>query len=93
MYIVSNKNRTVLYTGVTNNIHRRAFEHKNGVGSKFSSRYNCKDLIYWEFHDSIVDAIHREKRIKKWNRAWKEDLIKSMNPEMKDLFDSVEDMQ
>ncbi len=93
VYIVSNRSRTVLYTGVTNNLYARAYQHKNGVGSAFSSNYKCKDLLYYEFFDSIEEAIFREKRIKKWNRQWKDDLIKKFNPKLKDLFDKVEEMQ
>jgi putative endonuclease len=85
VYILSNKNRTTLYTGVTNNIERRVAEHKSGIGSKFTKKYNCHDLMYYEYHQSIRDAIHREKVLKKWKRAWKLDLIKSMNESMADL--------
>lgn len=93
VYIVSNKNRTVLYIGVTTNLYSRAYEHKNGQGSSFTKRYCCTDLIYYEFYLSIDEAIEREKELKKWKRAWKEKLIKSFNPSSKDLFDSVEDRQ
>jgi len=93
VYIVSNKHRTVYYIGVTNNLYTRAYQHKTGEGSAFTKKYNCHDLIYYEFFETIEAAIQRKKRLKKWNRAWKEQLIKSLNPEMKDLFDEVEDMQ
>jgi putative endonuclease len=89
-YFVSNKLRTVLYSGVTSSLLTRALDHKNGQGCDFTRKYKCTDLIYYEFYDSIEDAIAREKQIKKWNRAWKEDLIKKFNPQLKDLFNSLE---
>lgn len=93
VYIVSNKARTVLYTGVTSNLYNRIYEHKNGHGSAFSRKYQCTDLLYCEFHPSIEEAINREKQLKNWKREWKETLIKSSNPKLKDLYDSSEDMQ
>jgi putative endonuclease len=93
VYIVSNKNRTVLYTGVTSNLYNRIYEHKSGFGSQFTSRYNCTDLVYFEFFESIEEAIVREKQMKKWKRAFKENLINSINPGWKDLFGEVEEMQ
>ena len=93
VYFVSNRYRTVLYCGVTSALYIRAYQHKNGEGGIFSSRYNCTDLVYFEYHDSIEVAIEREKQLKKWKRAWKEELIRKMNPEMRDLFPEVEEMQ
>lgn len=93
VYIITNKNHTVLYTGVTSNLYTRIYEHKNGRGSKFAVKYNCVNLIYWEFHDHIESAIKREKQIKKWKRTYKENVINEMNPEWLDLFDQVEEMQ
>lgn len=93
IYIVSNKNRTVLYTGVTSNFHNRIYEHKNGLGAVFTKKYNCTDLLYYEFFVDIESAIQREKRIKKYKREWKENLIRELNPEMRDLFDEVSEMQ
>ncbi len=85
VYILSNKNRTTFYTGVTNDIERRMAEHKSGIGSVFTKKYNCHDLMYYEYFESIVDAIHREKVLKKWKRPWKLELIKTMNENMDDL--------
>lgn len=82
VYIITNKSRSVLYTGVTSNLNRRIHEHKTGEGSIFASKYNCKFLLYYQFFEDIESAIHREKRIKKWNREWKDDLIKELNPEL-----------
>ena len=89
IYIISNKNRTVLYTGVTNNLDARIYEHKAGEGSKFTSKYNCTDLLYYEFFEDIESAIAREKQIKKWKREYKENVINAFNPNWKDLFDDI----
>jgi len=86
VYILTNKNRTVFYTGVTADLVRRMIAHKAGKGSIFCARYNVNILVYYEIHLDICDAILRETRIKRWNRQWKIDLIRSKNPEMKDLL-------
>ena len=91
IYIMSNKNRSVLYIGVTNNLFNRVNEHKTGEGSSFTKKYSCSDLLYFECFDSIEEAIIREKQLKNWNREWKENLIKEMNPELKDLSDAIVD--
>lgn len=91
--MVSNPNRTVLYIGVTNNLYKRAYEHKHGEGSRFTQKYNCTDLIFFEFFDRIESAIIKEKQLKKWNRIWKLELVQTQNPEMKDLFEEVKDFQ
>lgn len=92
VYIVSNRNRTVLYTGVSANLRARSHEQKQGIGSNFTKKYNCTDLVYYEFYESIEEAIKREKQLKKWRRSWKEDLIIKINPEMKDLYDQAENL-
>lgn len=84
VYIMTNKSRT-LYTGVTNNLMRRVDEHKKKLVSGFTSRYNIQFLVYYESTPSIHEALVREKQIKGWLRAKKIALIKSMNPEWKDL--------
>ena len=89
IYIMANANNTVLYTGVTNNLPRRVYEHKNGLGSAFVKRYNAHKLVYYEVGDSIHSAIAREKQIKGGSRKQKIDLINSLNPEWKDLFDEI----
>ncbi len=86
VYICSNKYRTVFYTGVTNNLNKRIASHAAGEGSKFTSRYNCTDLIYYEEFRDIRQAISREKQLKNWKRQWKLDLVKSINPELKKLL-------
>jgi putative endonuclease len=90
-YMLTNKNKTVLYTGVTNNIKRRIYQHKFEKGSKFTSRYNVNILVYYEWLPTIVEAIAREKAIKGISRAKKEALIKNFNPEWLDLYDKVLD--
>ncbi len=89
VYIMSNHSRTTFYIGVTNDLYTRVLQHRSGEGSKFAFRYKCFDLIYFEDHHRISDAIDREKQLKRWHRAWKINLIKSINPEMKDLFDEI----
>ena len=86
VYIMSNKNRTTFYIGVTSNLKNRIADHKNGVGSVFTKRYNLEDLIYYEDFPDILQAIDREKQLKKWHREWKINLIRSVNPDMKDLY-------
>ncbi len=85
VYIMSNKNRTTLYIGVTNNLERRVLEHKSGYGSVFTSRYNVHDLLYFEQIPGFQNAIAREKQLKNWHKDWKWNLIKEDNPELKDL--------
>lgn len=84
VYILSNKNRSTFYIGVTNNMVRRLEEHRSGK-SKFSSSYNLHDLVYFERIVGFRNAINREKQLKNWHRQWKINLIKDFNPEMRDL--------
>ena len=85
IYIMSNKNRTTFYIGVTNDIERRVREHKLGSGSQFTSKYKLYHLVYYEIMSDIVTAIAREKQLKRWHRAWKINLAKTLNPELSDL--------
>ena len=89
IYIVSNKNRTVLYIGVTADLYNRISEHKESKGLIFAKKYNCIDLLYYEFHTTIEIAIAREKQLKKWSRSWKDQLIKEFNTELRDLYNEV----
>lgn len=86
VYILTNRTNNVLYIGVTNNLERRVFEHKLGLIEGFSKRYKLTKLIYFEESLSVVDAIAREKQLKNWHREWKLNLIKSINPGLKDLL-------
>ena len=87
VYIMTNKNHTVLYTGVTNNLQRRVLEHQAGKGGVFTKKYNVHKLVYYECGDDVNTAIFREKQIKAGSRKKKMDLINSINPQWKDLFD------
>lgn len=86
VYIATNKSNRVLYTGVTNNLLRREYEHKEKLVESFTSRYNVNKLIYFEIFDSIADAITREKQIKGGSRLKKLQLIRKMNPDFEDLY-------
>ena len=90
VYILSNAHRNVIYTGVTNDLVRRVYEHKNHLDKKsFTSRYNVENLVYFEVTSNIESAIEREKQIKGWNRKHKNKLIESKNPNWIDLYESV----
>lgn len=88
IYILTNKKHGTLYIGVTNNLIRRVYEHKNGIIEGFTKRYNLNKLVYFEQTNDIKSAILREKRLKKWNRAWKIQLIESINPKWIDLSEN-----
>lgn len=89
VYIMTNRPRGVLYTGVTADIVARAAQHRAGEGSAFCRRYNLKRLVLAEFCEDIAPAIAREKAIKEWNRAWKIELIERSNPHWQDLWDVI----
>ena len=86
VYIMTNRTYGTLYVGVTNDIARRAWEHREGLVEGFTKRYGLKLLVHVEQFQSISDAIHREKRLKHWNRAWKVALIEELNPNWDDLY-------
>ena len=90
VYILSNFTKKVLYTGVTNDLARRLYEHRYQEKGSFCYRYRCYYLLYFEWHRDINHAIDREKQIKKWGRSKKINLIKSINPDMKFLNDTIE---
>jgi putative endonuclease len=79
-----------LYIGVTSDLRRRLSEHQMGKGSAFTAKYNVKHLIYYETYNSIMKAIEREKQLKNWNRDWKLELIKSVNPHLCDLKNDIQ---
>jgi putative endonuclease len=89
VYIVTNRRDGILYTGVTSNLPRRAHEHREGLIPGFSKRYALKMLVWYEACDDIRTAIQREKTMKHWPRAWKARVINSMNPEWRDLYDTL----
>ena len=78
--------RPTLYVGVTNNLIRRTYEHKNHLVEGFTKKYNLTKLLYYEVFNNIKDAIIREKRLKHWNREWKLELLRKKNPTFKDLY-------
>jgi putative endonuclease len=89
VYIMASKRHGTLYTGVTSNLPKRAFEHREGLVSGFSKKYGCKMLIWYELHETMIEAITREKQIKAGSRAKKLTLIEAMNPEWIDLYESL----
>jgi putative endonuclease len=89
VYIVTNRPDGTLYVGVTSNLARRAWEHREGVADGYTKRYNLKRLVFTERHDDIRTAIQREKNIKHWSRAWKVALIVAQNPNWDDLYSRI----
>ena len=89
VYILSNKNNNVLYIGVTNDIVRRVYEHKNHFVEGFSDQYNVEKLVYYECYEDELTAIQREKYLKRCYRKTKEKLIKDFNPEWSDLYSEI----
>lgn len=89
VYIITNKTNSVLYTGVTSNLAKRIYEHKNKLVEGFSNKYNLNKLVYYEVSDTINAAIVREKQIKGKTRAYKENLINSFNPDWLDLYANI----
>jgi len=89
VYIVTNRRNGTLYVGVTSDLRRRAWEHREGIVDGFTKRYRLTRLVYFEQHASIVDAIRREKSFKRWPRAYKVRLILAANPAWADLYETI----
>ena len=89
VYIVTNKPNGTLYVGVTSDLPRRIWEHREGVADGFTKRYALKRLVYAEPHDDMLAAIQREKNLKHWSRAWKVRLILGANPDWNDLYEQL----
>ncbi len=89
VYIMTNQPNGTLYIGVTSDMARRAWEHREGVVESFTKRYALKRLVFVEHHDDIQTALQREKNLKRWPRVWKIDLIEKTNPQWDDLFDRI----
>ncbi len=89
VYILSSKENGTLYIGVTNNLIRRVYEHRNNLIQGFTQKYNVHQLVYYEIFYDIYEAITREKRLKKWKRQWKIELIEKFNSEWKDLYQEI----
>jgi len=86
IYILASSYNGVLYIGVMNDLIKRVWEHKNGIKCSFTKKYNIKILVYYETYEHIINAITREKQLKKWYRKWKIELIEKFNPEWRDLY-------
>jgi putative endonuclease len=89
VYILANKRNGTLYLGVTSDLVKRVWEHKNGSVEGFTKKYGVKMLVYYEIHESSKNAIKREKQIKKWRRAWKLKLIEEKNSQWRDLYMNI----
>jgi putative endonuclease len=89
VYIMASQRHGTLYTGVTANLPRRAFEHREGLLNRFSAKYGCKILVWYELHETMIEAIVREKQIKAGSRAKKLALIEALNPGWNDLYESL----
>jgi putative endonuclease len=89
VYILASKIGGTLYIGVTNDLVRRAYEHRTGAVPGFTKQYGVHRLVYFEQHTDIEAAIQREKRLKAWNRAWKVRLIETLNPNWDDLYQQI----
>ena len=89
VYILASKRNGTLYVGVTSDLIKRIYEHKQNLVEGFTNKYNVHELVYYEVHSDIEAAILREKKIKKWNRRWKLRLIEEMNPEWRDLYQEI----
>ncbi|MEF9426040.1 MAG: GIY-YIG nuclease family protein [Candidatus Mariimomonas ferrooxydans] len=89
VYILASKRNGTLYIGITSDLIKRVWEHKNKVVEGFTQKYNVDKLVYYEQYQDAENAIRREKRLKKYNRKWKLDLIEKFNPNWKDLYDDI----
>jgi putative endonuclease len=89
VYVLTNKPRGTLYVGVTNDLIRRIYEHREGVVPGFTKRYGLKQLVHFERIDDLATATQREKNIKHWSRAWKLELVASSNPQWRDLYTDI----
>ena len=89
VYILASKRNGTLYIGVTSDIIKRTWEHKNDSVEGFTKRYRVHRLVYYELHEDMESAIRREKQMKKWNRDWKLELIEKQNPDWRDLWEGI----
>ncbi|MDO9530114.1 MAG: GIY-YIG nuclease family protein [Syntrophales bacterium] len=89
VYILASKRNGTLYLGVTSDIVKRVWQHKNGFAEGFTNKYGIKRLVYYEIHEDAENAIKREKQLKKWRRAWKVELIEEKNSEWRDLYADI----
>ena len=89
VYLLASERNGTLYTGITSDLVKRVWEHREGVTEGFTSKYSVKHLVWFEVHDNAVSAITREKQLKKWNREWKINLTQQENPTWRDLYADI----
>ena len=89
VYILASKPYGTLYIGVTNSLARRVYEHREGTASQFTKRYGVTRLVWFEAHETVPRAIQRETGLKRWKRDWKIDLVNALNPEWRDLYETL----
>ena len=89
VYMLASKRNGTLYIGVTSDLVKRVWEHKNHMVGGFTKRYGVRQLVWYELHENMESAIEREKRLKEWKRAWKLELIESVNPDWQDLYQYI----
>ncbi|MEM5585121.1 MULTISPECIES: GIY-YIG nuclease family protein [unclassified Roseibium] len=89
VYILANKPHGAIYVGSARDLRKRIEQHKVGIRGSHTEKYNIKTLVYFEVHDEVLDAVHQEKRLKRWRRDWKEELIAKVNPDWKDVSDQI----
>jgi putative endonuclease len=90
IYILASKKNGTLYIGVTSNLKQRIYQHKHHNNKGFTQKYNVNLLVYFEIYSDVRDAISREKQLKWWKREWKIDLIEKINPDWKDLYETID---
>jgi putative endonuclease len=89
VYVLASRRNGTLYTGMTDNLLRRTWQHRSGVVPGFTTQYGMKMLVWYEQHDTSEEALKRERQIKEWNRAWKLQLIERVNPAWRDLYNDI----
>jgi putative endonuclease len=89
VYLLASKRNGTLYVGVTSNLAKRIWEHKNKLAEGFTSKYSVHNLVWYELHETMESAILREKAIKKWERSWKVEVIEELNPQWRDLYSDL----
>ena len=87
VYIMANRYRGKMYVGMTSDLAARAYQHRSGTGSEYCAQYGLTRLVWADYGEDILECIGHEKRLKRWRRTWKFDLIESANPDWRDLFD------
>jgi len=89
VYILANKPHGAIYVGSARDLRNRVEQHKAGIPGSHTQKYNIKTLVYFEVHENVMDAVHQERRLKKWRRDWKEELIGKVNPDWRDICDQI----